>query len=77
MPFNPILEEIWATRERILREHDFDIDKVWDTIFEIQKTSGRTYLKLTHRHNKKSAESRKEKATASPRSSKESDKRST
>lgn len=55
-------EELWAAREEILREHDDDFDKVWETVFAAQKVSERRILASrrqsrgkTERDGKKSA----------------------
>jgi len=43
---NPILEELWAIREQIMREHGDDLDSYFDEIEQKWKAAGAEFVTL-------------------------------
>ena len=41
---DPIVEEVRAVRDAIAREHNYDLDSIFDMLCEIKANSGRTYV---------------------------------
>ncbi len=52
LPRNPILDEIRATRAKIVREFDYDMDKLCDHLAAEGKAEGRVYVNMKPRRIK-------------------------
>jgi polyhydroxyalkanoate synthesis regulator phasin len=54
---DPIVEQIRAERDRHAAAHDYDIEKIFQSVKEMQQTSNRTYVSLPPRLIKSEEES--------------------
>lgn len=46
---DPIVQEIQAIRDEIAREHDYDIDAIFEAFRKAEASSGREYVTLKRR----------------------------
>lgn len=49
MTQDPIVQEIQEIRDRIAREHDYDIDAIFETLRKAEASSGREHVTLRPR----------------------------
>lgn len=53
---DPIVEEVRAIRDEIAREHDYDINAIFDALRQAEASSGRGHVTLEPRKTRQAAE---------------------
>ncbi len=46
---DPVLKEVWKVKDALAAKHNYDVDAMFRDLRQIQKTSGRKYVRFKPR----------------------------